>query len=78
MDIDYTVAALMFPAIPLMMTMYSNRFHTLSALIRQLHEWSHYRRNGKLWRKYYYKEGKKDGKWTWYDTYGNLVRTELY
>ena len=37
MDIDYTVAALMFPAIPLMMTMYSNRFHTLSALIRQLH-----------------------------------------
>jgi len=26
MDIDYTVAALMFPAIPLMMTMYSNRF----------------------------------------------------
>ena len=38
MDIDYTVAALMFPAITLMMTMYSNRFHTLSALIRQLHD----------------------------------------
>ena len=38
MDIDYTVAALMFPAIPLMITMYSNRFHTLSALIRQLHD----------------------------------------
>ena len=38
MDIDYTVAALMFPAIPLMMTMYSNRFHTLIALIRQLHD----------------------------------------
>ena len=38
MDLDYTVAALMFPAIPLMMTMYSNRFHTLSALIRQLHD----------------------------------------
>jgi antitoxin component YwqK of YwqJK toxin-antitoxin module len=38
----------------------------------------HYRRNGKLWRKYSYKEGKKDGKWTWYDTYGNLIRTELY
>ena len=37
MDIDYTVAALMFPAIPLMMTMYSNRYHTLSALIRRLH-----------------------------------------
>ena len=32
-----TVAALMFPAIPLMMTMYSNRFHTLSALIK-LHD----------------------------------------
>ena len=28
----------MFPAITLMMTMYSNRFHTLSALIRQLHD----------------------------------------
>ena len=38
MDVDYTVAALMFPAIPLMMTMYSNRFHTLSALIRQIHD----------------------------------------
>ena len=25
----------------------------------------------------YYKEG-KDGTWTWYDTYGNLVRTEIY
>ena len=38
MDIDYTVSALMFPAIPLMMTMYSNRFHTLSRLIRELHD----------------------------------------
>ena len=38
MNIDYTVAALMFPAIPLMMTMYSNRFHTLSGLIRNLHD----------------------------------------
>ena len=38
MNIDYTVAALMFPAIPLMMTMYSNRFHTLSGLIRSLHD----------------------------------------
>ncbi|MDC1096010.1 DUF2721 domain-containing protein [Pelagibacteraceae bacterium] len=38
MDIDYTVAALMFPAIPLIMQVYSNRFHTLSALIRKLHD----------------------------------------
>ena len=38
MNIDYTVSALMFPAIPLMMTMYSNRFHTLSGLIRNLHD----------------------------------------
>ena len=38
MDIDYTVSALMFPAIPLMMTMYSNRFHTLSGLIKKLHD----------------------------------------
>ena len=38
MNIDYTVTALMFPAIPLVMTVYSNRFHTLSALIRKLHD----------------------------------------
>ena len=38
MNIDYTVTALMFPAIPLIMTLYSNRFHTLSALIRKLHD----------------------------------------
>ena len=38
MDIDYTVTALMFPAIPLIMAVYSNRFHTLSALIRKLHD----------------------------------------
>ena len=28
--------------------------------------------------RYYYKEGKKHGKWTWYDTYGNIVKTEIY
>ena len=38
MDIDYTVSALMFPAIPLIMNVYSTRFHTLSALIRKLHD----------------------------------------
>ena len=38
MDINYTVTALMFPAIPLMMAIYSNRFHTLSGLIRKLHD----------------------------------------
>ena len=38
MNIDYTVTALMFPAIPLMMAVYSNRFHSLSILIRQLHD----------------------------------------
>ena len=38
MNIDYTVKALMFTAIPLIMTVYSNRFHTLSALIRKLHD----------------------------------------
>ena len=38
MDIDYTVTALMFPAIPLIMNVYSTRFHTLSALIRKLHD----------------------------------------
>ena len=38
MNIDYTVAALMFPAIPLIMAVYSNRFHTLSRLIRKIHD----------------------------------------
>ena len=38
MDIDYTVTALMFPAIPLIMGVYSNRFHTLSSLIRKIHD----------------------------------------
>ena len=38
MNIDYTVTALMFPAIPLIMAVYSNRFHPLSALIRKLHD----------------------------------------
>jgi len=38
MNIDYTVTALMFPAIPFTMSIYSNRFHTLSSLIRKLHD----------------------------------------
>ena len=37
-NIDYTVTALRFPAIPLLMGVYSNRFHTLSNLIRKLHD----------------------------------------
>ena len=38
MNIDYKVTALMFPAIPLLMSVYSNRFHSLSMLIRELHD----------------------------------------
>ena len=38
MNIDYTVAALMFPAIALIMGVYNSRFHTLSSLIRKLHD----------------------------------------
>ena len=38
MNIDYTVTALMFPAIPLIMSVYSTRFHTLSSLIRKIHD----------------------------------------
>ena len=37
MNIDYTVTALMFPAIPLLMSIYSNRFHSLSEA-RKAHE----------------------------------------
>jgi len=38
MNIDYAVTALMFPAIPLLMSVYGNRFHTLSNLIRKIHD----------------------------------------
>ena len=38
MNIDYTVTALMFPAIPLLMSVYGSRFHTLSNLIRKIHD----------------------------------------
>jgi hypothetical protein len=38
MNIDYTITALMFPAIPLLMSVYGNRFHTLSNLIRKIHD----------------------------------------
>ena len=37
MNVDFTVTALMFPAIPLIMAVYS-RSHTLSALVRKLHD----------------------------------------
>ena len=38
MNVDFTVTALMFPAIPLLMSVYANRFHTLSTLIRKIHD----------------------------------------
>ena len=38
MNVDYTVTALMFPAIQLLMSVYANRFHTLSNLIRKIHD----------------------------------------
>jgi len=40
MNIDFTVTALMFPTIPLLMSVYANRFHTLSALIRREISWA--------------------------------------
>ena len=38
MKFDYIFIAIMFPAIPLMMSVFSNRFHTLSVLIRSMHD----------------------------------------
>ncbi len=38
MNIEYTFIAIMFPAIPLTMVMFGNRFHTTSVLIRQIHD----------------------------------------
>jgi len=38
MKFDYVFIAIMFPAIPLMISVFSNRFHTLSVLIRSMHD----------------------------------------
>ena len=38
MDIAYILAAFMFPALPLIITMSVHRFHTLRAVIRRLHD----------------------------------------
>ena len=38
MNIDYTVTALMFPAIPLLMSVYSNRSVSYTHLTLQLHD----------------------------------------
>lgn len=35
---DYTITALMFPAVPIMLLVYGNRFSTLSKIIRTLHD----------------------------------------
>ena len=52
MNVDYTVTALMFPAIPLLMSVYGNRFHTLSSLIRKIHD-------GYIWEKHIPQEWEK-------------------
>ena len=44
MKLDYVFIAIMFPAIPLMMSVFSNRFHTLSVLIRSLHDSYQYKK----------------------------------
>ena len=38
MNLEYTFIAIMFPAIPLTMVMFGNRFHTTSVLIRKIHD----------------------------------------
>ena len=38
MNLEYTFIAIMFPAIPLTMVMFGNRFHTTSVPIRQMHD----------------------------------------
>ena len=38
MNLEYTFIAIMFPAIPLTMVMFGNRFHTTSVLIRRMHD----------------------------------------
>ena len=38
MNLEYTFIAIMFPAIPLTMVMFGNRFHTVSVLIRKMYD----------------------------------------
>lgn len=38
MNLEYTFIAIMFPAIPLTMVMFNSRFHTVSVLIRKIHD----------------------------------------
>ena len=38
MNLEYTFIAIMFPAIPLTMVIFGNRFNTTSVLIRQMHD----------------------------------------
>ena len=38
MNLEYTFIAIMFPAIPLTMTLFGSRFHTVSVLIRKIHD----------------------------------------
>ena len=38
MNLEYAFIAIMFPAIPLTMVMFGNRFHTTSVLIRKMHD----------------------------------------
>ena len=38
MNLEYTFIAIMFPAIPLTMTLFGGRFHTVSVLIRKIHD----------------------------------------
>ena len=47
MKFDYVFIAIMFPAIPLMMSVFSNRFHTLSVLIRSMHDQYKYKKQYK-------------------------------
>ena len=63
MNIDYTVTALMFPAIPLLMSIYSNRFHSLSKLIRELHDEHVYENHvPHEWKKQFRSEERRVGK----------------
>ena len=66
MNIDYTVTALMFPAIPLLMGVYSNRFHTLSRLIRELHDEHVYEKhNPAEWKKQFINLSRRISKLRW-------------
>ena len=49
LDNDIFISALLFPAIPLMMITFTNRYSSVASLIRKIHDENHYPKKCSLW-----------------------------